>query len=85
MLQLTVIAGLSHQGSARAQIESVRVKHAMRGRGYGKQLFQRGLEIAKAKHCAIAQLTTDVRRSDALRFYEKLGFEATHHGMKMRL
>lgn len=81
-LQFTVIHGLSRQGAARAQIEGVRVDAARRGRGVGEALFEAAFERAAASGCALVQLTTDRRRSDALRFYERLGFEATHWGMK---
>ncbi|WDZ96232.1 GNAT family N-acetyltransferase [Herbaspirillum sp. WKF16] len=85
MLQLTIIHGLTHQGRSRAQIEGVRVKGNVRGQGYGKQLFQQAFDIGKAEGCFVAQLTTDNRRADARRFYESLGFQATHHGMKRSL
>ncbi|KAF1042735.1 MAG: Aminoalkylphosphonate N-acetyltransferase [Herbaspirillum frisingense] len=85
MLQLTIIHGLTHQGRPRAQIEGVRVKGDARGRGYGRQLFQKAFDIGKEQGCFMAQLTTDNRRPDAKRFYESLGFEATHHGMKRPL
>jgi ribosomal protein S18 acetylase RimI-like enzyme len=83
MLQLTFIPGLSHRGATRAQIESVRVRDAVRGQGVGKLLFREAIELSRQAGCAMVQLTTDRRREDALRFYESLGFEATHWGMKL--
>lgn len=85
MLQLTFIPSLSHQGGTRAQIESVRVKGNLRGYGIGKLLFQRAIDISKQAGCVVIQLTTDQRRNDALRFYEKLGFQHTHRGMKLAI
>ena len=85
MLQLTFIPGLSHQGAMRAQIESVRVKGNARGRGIGRRLFGEAITLAREAGCAVVQLTTDRRRDDALRFYESLGFTATHWGMKFAL
>nr|WP_315249038.1 GNAT family N-acetyltransferase [uncultured Duganella sp.] len=82
MLQLTFIPGLSHQGAKRAQIESVRVKASARGKGIGKHLFHEAFELSKQAQCALVQLTTDIRREDAARFYEGLGFKPTHLGMK---
>ncbi len=83
MLQLTFIPGLSHQGGTRAQIESVRVKSSVRGQGIGKILFREAIDISRRAGCFIVQLTTDQRRPEAVRFYESLGFRATHHGMKL--
>ena len=83
MLQLTVLPGLSFQGGARAQIETVRVKAGARGKGVGKQLLRRAIEIAEDAGCVIVQLTTDRQRTDAIRFYENIGFQPTHIGMKL--
>jgi ribosomal protein S18 acetylase RimI-like enzyme len=81
-LQLTVIHGLSRKGSARAQIEGVRVDADHRGQGIGEALFEAAFSRAGEAGCTLVQLTTDRSRADALRFYERLGFEATHWGMK---
>ncbi|MEL6768715.1 MAG: GNAT family N-acetyltransferase [Pseudomonadota bacterium] len=84
-LQLTVIHGLSRRGMARAQIESVRIAAAARGSGLGRALMEAAIERARAAGCGLVQLTTDKTRDDARRFYEALGFEATHEGMKRAL
>lgn len=84
-LQLTMIAGLSRLGATRAQIEGVRVAAAYRGEGIGEALIQDAIARARAAGCALVQLTTDATRVDAKRFYERLGFEATHLGMKLAL
>ncbi len=84
-LQLTMIAGLSRLGATRAQIEGVRVAAAHRGEGIGEALIQDAIARARAAGCALVQLTTDATRVDARRFYERLGFEATHLGMKLAL
>ncbi len=81
-LQFTVIHGLSRKGASRAQIEGVRVHANHRGRRIGEALFEAAFERAAATGCTLVQLTTDRSRADALRFYERLGFEATHWGMK---
>ena len=57
----------------------------MRGQGIGGQLIRCAIERAKERGCRLVQLTTDKQRPDALRFYEGLGFTATHEGMKMKL
>ncbi|MEK3785131.1 GNAT family N-acetyltransferase [Paenibacillus sp. FSL K6-1230] len=85
VLQLTFTPYLTHQGSWRATIEGVRTASSVRGEGIGSQLIQWALERAKERGCHMVQLTTDKKRADALRFYERLGFTATHEGLKMKL
>ena len=84
-LQLTMIPGLARRGSKRAQLEGVRVAAACRGRGVGEMLVTRAIEMARAEGCALVQLTTDNSRAGAHRFYERLGFVASHIGMKLSL
>ena len=85
VLQITFTPYLTYQGGWRATIEGVRTASSMRGKGLGTELFKWAIERAKERGCHLLQLTTDKKRPDALRFYEKLGFEATHEGMKMKL
>ncbi len=82
-LQLTFIQYLTYQGGIRAQIEAVRVREDQRGRGLGERIFQWAIEKSKAEGAHLLQLTSDKKRPDALRFYEKLGFKASHEGFKM--
>lgn len=84
-LQLSYIPGLSHQGSWRAQIEGVRVASASRGLKVGERMMAFAIDEARARGCRIVQLTTDKSRRDAHRFYERLGFKASHEGMKLAL
>ncbi len=84
-LQLTVIPGLSQQGAWRAQIEGVRVSGAKRGSGIGHKMMHAIMTIARERGCAQMQLTTNKVRHDAQRFYETLGFEKSHEGMKVKL
>lgn len=83
--QVTFTPYLTHQGSWRATIEGVRTDSTVRGQGIGGQLIRYAIERAKERGCRLVQLTTDKQRPDALRFYEELGFTATHEGMKMKL
>jgi len=46
-------------------------------------MFQWAIDHAKERNCHLIQLTTDKQRPDAIRFYESLGFQATHEGMKL--
>ncbi|MBH9579181.1 GNAT family N-acetyltransferase [Inhella sp. 1Y17] len=85
MLQFSELPGLSQCGQWRAQIESVRVARAHRSQGLGRQLVLEALRLAAAQGCGLAQLTTDTRRPAAQRFYERLGFVASHAGMKQML
>ncbi len=83
--QLTFIPYLSRGGNLRAHIEAVRVATEFRDRGIGGAMMRFALERAREKGCLLAQLTTDRTREEAHRFYRRLGFESTHHGMKMKL
>lgn len=85
MLQLTFIPYLTHIGSWRCLIEGVRIHNSHRGQGLGTRLFKWAIQRAEARGCAIVQLTSDKQRHDALRFYQNLGFEASHEGFKLRL
>lgn len=82
-LQLTFIPYLTYQGGIRAQIEAVRIHQDHRGKGLGETLFRWAIQRAKEKGAHLIQLTTDKKRPDAIRFYEKLGFRASHEGMKL--
>ncbi|MEM6804191.1 MAG: GNAT family N-acetyltransferase [Bacteroidota bacterium] len=82
-LQLSFIPYLTYQGGIRAQIEAVRIREDMRGEGMGEKLFRWAIERAREKGAHVLQLTTDKKRPDAKRFYEKLGFKASHEGMKL--
>ena len=84
-LQLSFIPGLSRRGLCRGQIESVRVASNERGAGTGRALFEWAIEHCRAHGCGMVQLTTDNARADARRFYESLGFVATHEGKKLEL
>lgn len=85
MLQLTFIPYLTHTGSWRCVIEGVRVAKTHRGKGLGASFIKWAIDRARQKNCSIVQLTSDKQRPDALRFYESLGFEATHEGFKLKL
>jgi GNAT superfamily N-acetyltransferase len=84
-LQLTVIPGLARHGMKRAQVEGVRIASGQRGRKLGERLIGAAIERARAAGCGLVQLTTDASRPDAHRFYERLGFAASHLGMKLML
>lgn len=81
-LQLTYIQHLVYQGGKRALIEGVRIDKSIRGKGFGKAMIKWAINLAKQAGCHIVELTTDKRRKDAQEFYKKLGFIASHEGMK---
>lgn len=85
VLQLTYIPSLTYQGGWRALIEGVRVDSGERSQGLGKTLFEWAIARARERGCHMVQLTTDKARPDAKRFYESLGFVASHEGLKLHL
>ncbi len=84
-LQVTFIPGITRRGMWRGLIEGVRVSGARRGAGIGRDLMRCAIEACRGRGCGIVQLTTDKSRPDARRFYEDLGFVASHEGMKLAL
>ncbi|WP_030973792.1 GNAT family N-acetyltransferase [Streptomyces sp. NRRL S-1824] len=84
-LQLTVIPGLSRRGSTRSIIEGVRIHADERGGGLGTRLIQWAVDESRRQNCQLVQLTSDATRTDAHRFYERLGFIASHVGFKLAL
>lgn len=84
-MQLSFLPGLARRGALRAQIEAVRVHEAYRSRGLGAAMFIWAINESRRRHCALVQLTTNKSRTPAHRFYERLGFVASHEGMKLSL
>ncbi|MEU2759649.1 GNAT family N-acetyltransferase [Streptomyces sp. NPDC007027] len=84
-LQLTIVPGLSRRGSTRSIIEGVRIHGDERGSGLGTQLIQWAVDESRRQNCQLVQLTSDATRKDAHRFYERLGFTASHVGFKLAL
>ncbi|MER6057090.1 GNAT family N-acetyltransferase [Streptomyces albidoflavus] len=84
-LQLTLIPGLSRRAATRSLIEGVRVHADERGSGLGTLLIEWAVETSRAEGCRLVQLTSDATREDAHRFYERLGFVASHVGFKLQL
>ena len=82
---LTIMPSLTFIGSPRMQIEAVRIAAKHRGQGIGRSMFEQAISYAKAHHISIVQLSTNKARPEAKRFYTKLGFQASHEGMKLLL
>lgn len=84
-LQLTIIPGLSRRGATRSVIEGVRVHSSERGHGLGARLIEWAIDASRRQGCQLVQLTSDLQRPDAHRFYERLGFTGSHLGFKLQL
>jgi len=84
-MQLTLIPGLSRGATTRIQIEAVRVTDSARGAGLGAAMFAWAHDYGRRHGAGLAQLTTDKTRRDAHRFYQRLGYAATHEGLKLAL
>jgi ribosomal protein S18 acetylase RimI-like enzyme len=84
-LQLSFIPGIARMGSWRGQIEAVRIAAHRRDSGLGQKMFEWAISECRSRGCSLVQLTTDKSRTDAHRFYEKLGFKASHEGYKLGL
>ncbi|WP_370618691.1 GNAT family N-acetyltransferase [Mumia sp. Pv 4-285] len=82
-LQLTYMRGLGRRGATRAQIEAVRVRADLRGAGLGSDMIRWAIDEARERGCTLVQLTSDATREGAHRFYERLGFTASHVGFKL--
>lgn len=85
MMQITYIPGLGRHGAERSQVEAVRVRSDRRGQGLGAELMRWAIAAARSRSCTLVQLTSDKSRPDAHRFYSRLGFAASHEGMKLAL
>ena len=80
--QLSYLPGLMRRGMWRGQIEAVHVSDALRNRGYGSEMMRWALQRCREKGCGMVQLTSNKKRTDAHRFYERLGFLKSHEGFK---
>lgn len=84
-LQLTIITYLTYQGGQRGQIEAVRIDESYRGQGIGRIMLEWAINKARDLNCHMVQLTMDKERLDTIEFYQKLGFVASHEGLKLHL
>lgn len=84
-LQLSFIPGIARLGAWRGQIEAVRIAKEHRSSGLGQKMFEWAISQCRSRGCNLVQLTTDIARPDAHRFYERLGFVSSHVGYKLKL
>lgn len=80
---LTIMPSLTFTGSTRIQIEAVRVSEKHRGQKIGEWMIEQAILYGKSCGASLMQLTTNKKRPRAKHFYEKIGFEDTHEGMKL--
>ncbi len=83
--QLSFLTYIAGAGRTDCQIESVHVDNAWRSNGIGSQMMSWAIALAKERSCRRLQLTTNKKRKDAHRFYERLGFKLSHEGAKLEL
>jgi GNAT superfamily N-acetyltransferase len=83
--QLSYIPGLMRRGMRRGQIELVHVAASQRNFGIGSQMMRWAVERCRQNGCGLVQLTSNKQRTDAHRFYVRLGFEQSHEGFKYYL
>ena len=83
--QITFIAGISQKGMKRGLIEGVRIASSQRGSGLGRKMIGFAIEECRRRGCRVVQLTSNKNRTDAIRFYQSLGFEVSHEGLKLSL
>ena len=82
---LIIVPNLSHGGRPYAIVENVVVDAASRDSGHGELLLRHVIEEARRAGCYKLSLTSNKRRREAHRFYERLGFQATHEGYRVDL
>ena len=84
-MQLTIIPGIAFRGAWRGQIEAVRIASGLRGGGYGSRMIEWAVEHCRARGCRMVQLMSMNTRTDAHRFYERMGWKKSHFGFKLQL
>lgn len=82
-LVLIVVPNLSHRGTPWAEIENMVVDQAVRGQRIGEALVQHAIEIARSAGCYKLTLTSNLGRTDAHRFYERIGFQTSHRAFRI--
>lgn len=84
-VQLTFIPGISSLGMKRCLVEAVHIAPAHRSKGLGTEMIRWAIEQGRERGCGMVQLTSNKKRLDAHRFYERLGFLKSHEGFKYYL
>jgi predicted N-acetyltransferase YhbS len=66
-----------HRPAPVGRISMMVVDEARRGRGIGAELVRAAERALAARGCYMVEVTSHVRRTEAHRFYERLGYERT--------
>ena len=83
--QTTLITTLLGRGASLMRVAAVHTRPDLRGRGIGAAMMRHAIEAARSAGAASVQLTSNAGRADAHRFYERLGFQRSHAGFKLKL
>ncbi|KGF68169.1 acetyltransferase [Hoeflea sp. BAL378] len=83
--QTTLMTSMTGKGSSNLTIEAVHTLSDRRGRGIGEAMIRHAIAEAEARGARLVQLMSNAARTDAHRFYERLGFTRSHAGFKMKL
>lgn len=76
---------LTGRGGSSMIVEAVHTRADCRGQGIGETMIRFCLDEARRQGLRQVQLTSNAKRTDAHRFYGRLGFEASHVGFKFKL
>ena len=83
--QVTWLRRLMYAGGLVCQVESLRVASCHRNKGLGAELMRWIIADARRRGCARMELTSNAQRVEARHFYERMGFRASHVGLKLYL
>lgn len=83
--ETTLLRGMAGRGAASVRIGGVQVAADARGRGIGEAMMRFALDEARRLGAAGVQLTSNMARADAHRFYARLGFAHSHAGFTLKL
>lgn len=83
--QTMVTTTMTARGASSLIVEAVQTRADMRGRGIGAVMINFVIDKARADGMRLVQLTSNAVRTDAHRFYERLGFTPSHIGFKLKL
>ena len=83
--QTTQITTMTGRGGSSLTVEAVQTRADMRGRGIGEAMMRFAVERGREAGVRLVQLSSNAARTDAHRFYKRLGFVQSHVAFKMKL
>jgi N-acetylglutamate synthase-like GNAT family acetyltransferase len=72
---LLIMDNLAHHGASSGVVEDVAVSSDCQGQGVGKQMMAYAMKECQKAGCYKLSLSSNMKREDAHRFYEEIGFE----------